>query len=198
MIEAWTAWLALSLNLLVGAVFLGAAVTKSRRPSEFVNAVRNYELLPRALSVPAAGATVAIELFVAVSLISGWAMYVAFPAAILLLIAFALAVGVNLHKGRIVPCGCFGSARERISFRTLVRIGLLLLAVILSIGLTVSSRARLNAVSLLSEGLGGLGQFALAVAFAAFLFIFGTWLLHAAELAAVFRSRSMDSEGGLG
>jgi hypothetical protein len=181
-------WLAQSLQLLLGTVFLVAAITKLRRPSQFVVAVRNYQLIPRALSRPIAFMVVVIELLVAISMLSGWVLDVSVPAATLLLLSFAAAVAINLRRGRVVPCGCFGSVSEGISSRSLGRIGLLFVAVIGLIGVRTASPAGLNVASLTMNG--GLELFVSAAAFAALLLMLGTWILHIPELAVVFRLRS--------
>ena len=196
MTDEWSVWLASSLQILLATVFLIAGTMKLKRPSQFVVALRNYELIPSALSAPVALMVVAIELFVAFSFLSGWAFDVSVPVATLLLLAFEVAVGVNLRRGRVVPCGCFGSVSERISVRTLARIGLLLIAVIGLIAVRISNPARLNIASLITEGIGGLEQLVFTTAFAALLLVFGTWLLLIPELAVVFGLRSNERKRG--
>lgn len=191
----WTAYLGQSLQLLLGAVFFGAALGKLKRPSRFVVALRDYELIPPALSRPVASIVVAIELVVAISLLTGWALGASVPLAIVVLLAFAAAVSVNLRRGRVVPCGCFGSVSERISLRTLARIGLLLVAGIGLVTVRISSLTPLDVASLIQDGTVGLEQLVFTAAFAVFLLMFGTWLLHIPELTVVLRPR-MKGEGG--
>lgn len=190
MTDEWTVWVAQSLQLLLGTVFLAAGVTKLKEPSQFVVALRNYELIPRALSGPVALVLVMIELFTAISFLTGWALEVGVPVATAFLLTLAVAVCINLRRGRVVPCGCFGSRGEQISGRTLGRIGLLLVAVIGLAGVRLSGAARPDVASPITEGMRSLEQFALTATFAALLLVLGSWLLHIPELTGVFRLRS--------
>jgi hypothetical protein len=83
---------------------------------------------PPALPPPTAFAVIAIEVFLAGALLTGSLAGIALPLTILLLVAFLMAVLINLDRGRKVPCGCFGDRSEIISGRVLVRVVLLLTA----------------------------------------------------------------------
>src|SRR5829696_9261519 len=84
-------------QLALGVVFLLAAVPKLRRPGGFVQAVRGYELLPAAMVRPTAFALIGVESFLAVALITGWAVGVAMPLAVASVLVFMVGVGVNLR-----------------------------------------------------------------------------------------------------
>ena len=192
----WAVYLGHSLQLLLASIFIVAAVTKLRRPSRFLAALRGYELLPARLTAPTAGMVVALELFVALSLFSGWALDVGVVAVSVLLSAFALVVGINLRRGHVVSCGCFGSSTERISRRTLGRIGLLMLAGI-TLGAVRLSGTSLPTISNLVTASAGLQQLVLTAAFALLLLMSGTWLLHVPELTMVFRPARVKPERSL-
>lgn len=181
-----------AVQLLLGVVFLAAAVGKLRRPSRFVLTIRGFELLPSILSGPAAGALVALEAFVGISLLSGWGLRISVPIAGGLLVTFAIAVGINLSRGNVVPCGCFGSPSERISTRTLARLGLLMLAVvILTVAQLSANPSPLTITSLVVGGAGGMLRLALMTALAAFLAALAAWALHIPELRVLLR-RSLE------
>lgn len=174
-----------SLQLLVGAVFFVAAVSKLRQPSQFVAAVRGYDLIPSGLSLPLAAIVLATELFVAGSFFTGWALNIGVVVANVLLIVFAAAVGTNLRRGHFVSCGCFGSPTEQISWRTLGRIGLLALAVIGLAAVRLLGTPLPGIWNLVTD-VGGVQQLALSTALASLLAVVGTWLLHLPELKLIF------------
>ncbi len=188
----WLVHVGQSLQLLLGLVFLVAGLTKLRQPTQFVGALRAYELIPSILERPIAAAVLALEILVSVSFLTGWALSASVPAASVLLLAFAAAVGINLRRGRVVPCGCFGAVGERISPHTLARIGLLLVAGIGLVAVRVAISDPLDAVSLIGEGVYGLEDLTYTAASAGFLLIFGMWLLRMPELAVVLRSPVKD------
>jgi hypothetical protein len=176
------------MQLLLGVVFVAAAVTKLRRPSRFVLAVREYALIPSSLSGLVAGGLVALEAFVGISLLAGWGLAISVPIAAGLLGTFAFAVGINLRRGNIVACGCFGSASERISSRTLARIGLLMLAVVVLAVIRLSANPPPLAVaSLVVDGADGLQRVVLTGVLAAWLAVMAAWALHIPELTVLAR-----------
>lgn len=183
-----------SLQVVLGTVFLAAAVAKLRNPLRFVSALRSYELVPRILSRPLAAALMVIETLVGLSLLLGWALDVSVSTAGALLLSFAVAVGINLRRGRVVPCGCFGSMSERISPRTMARLCLLMLAAFgLAVVRLVSNPSPLSVMSIVTDGIRGLQRLVLAGAFGAFLTIIGTWVLHIRELRALLRRPSKET-----
>lgn len=111
--------LALSLALLLG----DAAGHKLRDPARFRSALAGYRLMPEALVVPAGFAVVVAELLAAVLLVlPSWRAEGAAMAATLM-VAYALAIGVNLLRGRTrIDCGCLGFGRtERIAWWMVAR-----------------------------------------------------------------------------
>src|SRR6266508_2723795 len=181
-----------SLQLVLGTVFLVAAVGKLRAPSRSVAAVRGYQLAPSMLSGPLTGALVVVEALVGFSLLSGWSLEAGVPAAGGLLLILASAVGINLRRGRAVPCGCFGSVTERISLRTLARLGLLMLSAIGLAGIRlVWSPSPLNVTSILTGGTSGLERLVAAASLAAFLAVVAMWILLVPEIRALLLHRSL-------
>lgn len=107
-VVVWTARLALA------AVFGAAAVLKLRALEEFVGVVHNYRLLPEAWVRPVAYALPPFEGAVALGLLIEPARPYAAAGAAVLLVVFAIAMGVNLTRGRRhIDCGCFASALKQ-------------------------------------------------------------------------------------
>lgn len=188
-------YLSQTLQAVLGTVFFLAAVGKLRRPSRFVAAVGGYELVPSALIAPLSIGLMVTESVVSLSLLSGWLLDVGTSAAGALLLAFAAAISINLRRGRHVPCGCFGSAGERISGRTLVRLAMLILAATaLEVLRLVFSPLPLNVVSLVTEGPRGVEQLAVTAGFAAFLGVVAAWILHIPELIVLVPRRRSEGD----
>lgn len=123
---------ALALRAALALLFAAAAVHKLRDFSSFRAAFAAYDLVPASAAGVAARATVALEIALSIALIAG-SRPAPFGAAALLTV-YALAIGVNLARGRRdLDCGCAGPAsRSRISeglvARNLILAGLALAA----------------------------------------------------------------------
>lgn len=99
----------LLLRLVVGGVFIWAAVTKIADPLTFAQDVSNYRLVGRTLSFLTAIILPYVELIAGLFLIVG-----IFPRASALLISgllmfFIVLVAVTILRGIDVECGCFGT-----------------------------------------------------------------------------------------
>lgn len=122
-------------RLVLAAVLVIAAVTKLRALDEFVGVVHNYRILPENLVRPVAYALPPAEAALAASLLLEPARPAAAAATAALLAIFALAMAVNIRRGRTeIDCGCFAHAlRQRIGWglvgRNLLLIALALAAV---------------------------------------------------------------------
>jgi uncharacterized membrane protein YphA (DoxX/SURF4 family) len=109
--------LSLGLSLLLGGVFVSAALPKLRHPKGFLLTVLEYRILPEGTSRLYARIVPPFELLAALLLFAGVAVR---PAALLLgllLLSFLIAVGVNLARGRDLDCGCFGSGQAKSASR---------------------------------------------------------------------------------
>jgi hypothetical protein len=173
-------------QLALGSVFLLSALPKWVNLVSFDMVVRNYHLVPDWATRPAAlGALTAISLLGA-SLTAGVAIDVAIPAAIAVLLLFAAAVGINLRRGEIIDCGCFGMGRDPISVLTIARLGMLIAA---AVGIvTIKSVAAASPPSTVDLALGHPDQLVLAAMEAALLILLGSWLLAFKEAGAVLRT----------
>lgn len=97
-------------RLLLGGVFVLAAVGKLAAPAAFATAVERYGLLPLAVVVPVATALPWLELLLGAYLLVG--LFTRFSAivALALLAAFGTALASALLRGlSLEGCGCFGS-----------------------------------------------------------------------------------------
>ena len=134
-----------------------AALAKLRDLRAFAAAVAGYRLLPAALAAPAALAFALAELGLAAAL---WLPAARAPAAFgvaSLLCVYALAIAVNLARGRRdIDCGCGGPLGRQNLSEALVLRNLLLAGAALASALPVTPRA-----------LGGLDALTLAAAVSA-------------------------------
>lgn len=179
---------AYALQLSLGIVFFVSAVPKLRRPSTFAATVAAYRIVPARFVPVAALALVAVESFLASSFLSGWLLGVAFPLAAATLMAFFVAVALNLRRGLTVRCGCFGVAGEQISGRSLVRLSSLLLGLLaLVLALRWSGTPNVTLGSLSGRGAAALVYVLEIGSVAAFVVVIGQWVLHVREVASILR-----------
>jgi hypothetical protein len=100
-------WLTVRVQLLLGAVFIIAALPKIADPPSFSHMIYNYRMLPGPL-VNAAGLFLPwFELLTGVALVLGLFRRTASAAIGALLLVFILAIGFNLIRGNPIDCGCF-------------------------------------------------------------------------------------------
>jgi hypothetical protein len=127
--------LALGVRSGLAVLFASAAWHKLRGRAEFVGVLQAYRLLPAAL-VPVAAPLIALgELAVAVALLwpAGWTVGALGAAAVLAV--YALAIAVNLARGRrAIDCGCGApGTRQPIGEGLLVRNVVLAAAALLTL-----------------------------------------------------------------
>jgi uncharacterized membrane protein YphA (DoxX/SURF4 family) len=119
--------------VVLGFVFIYAAVTKISDPEGFSQAINNYKLLPLFLVNIFAIILPWIELSAGVLLIFG--ISVQENSAIIggLLIVFILAILISLFRGLDINCGCFGTVNgSKVGLQKILEnIGLLVLSFIL-------------------------------------------------------------------
>jgi uncharacterized membrane protein YphA (DoxX/SURF4 family) len=153
--------IALAGRLLGALVFAQAVGGKIRHRQELAGVVANYRLLPDRLAAAAAWMVVGLESVAALSLLSGVWVAAGAALAIALLGGFALAMGINLARGRReIDCGCFQSGlRQRLSGALVARN--ILLAALLTPLLAASARGGATTLQWV-DGLGaGLAAYAL-------------------------------------
>lgn len=114
-------------RLVLGGLFLFSDLGKTLDRQGTVRAVAAYGVLPTSLARVYGLLLPRTELLLAGLLLAGLLTRFAALGLSLLLLNFAIAVGVNLARGRQMDCGCFErAARERLGWGTLLRIVVLL------------------------------------------------------------------------
>jgi uncharacterized membrane protein YphA (DoxX/SURF4 family) len=104
---------ALIARLLVGGIFLVAAIPKLGDTGGFVDSIRAYHLMPPTLVVPFAIALPWVELLAGGYLLLGYMSHWAGVATALLLAIFVVALTDALITGNTAhSCGCFGKGAE--------------------------------------------------------------------------------------
>jgi len=179
--------LAYAVQLALGVAFAAAVVPKLRHPRTFADTVAAYELVPRRLVSPVAAVLVLDEAFLAVAFLTGLAVTAAVPLAAATVALFAIAVGVNLWRGREITCGCFGNREELISGRGLARLALLLAGCGILAGALGTGSAAVTVEKLADEGSSSLWYVLDTATVAAAAIVFSTWALTLPELVAVAR-----------
>ena len=126
-------YLLLIIRLVLGFVFIYAAVTKISDPNGFSQAIYNYKLLPHFLVNILAIILPWVELSAGLLLIFG--VSVKENSAIIsgLLIIFILAVLISFFRGLDIECGCFGTVDgSKVGLQKILEnVGLLILGIIL-------------------------------------------------------------------
>jgi uncharacterized membrane protein YphA (DoxX/SURF4 family) len=100
-------------RVVLGLVFMAAALSKISDPPGFAKAIWAYQLFPTWSLHPIALVLPWLEWFCGLALCLGvWIRAAALWVGGLLL-AFCLALSVNLVRGQVVDCGCFGASAPR-------------------------------------------------------------------------------------
>ncbi len=105
-------WLELTARLLLGVVFIYASYHKILEPARFARIIYGYDLFP-AFSINLIAIVLPfIELFTGMALILG--IYTRSAALIIsgMLLAFIVALSINLVRGHEFDCGCIGFGAE--------------------------------------------------------------------------------------
>jgi uncharacterized membrane protein YphA (DoxX/SURF4 family) len=100
--------LLLLLRLLLGGTLLWAGLVKIPEPGLFAQTVRAYNVLPLPLVNPFAVVVPWMEVTAGLCLLLGFWTRSSALSALLLLLCFGVALGVNLYRGADLSCGCFG------------------------------------------------------------------------------------------
>jgi hypothetical protein len=122
----------IAIRTLIALVFMSAAIGKMRNWPIFQGVVANYRLLPQVLVGPVTYGLPPAEAAIGATLPTGLLAPWAEAAAALLLGAFAVAMGINLLRGRRhIDCGCFqGTLKQPLSWTLVSRNALLALLLV--------------------------------------------------------------------
>lgn len=148
----------------IALLFALACFGKLTAFPQFRATIAEYELVPESFAGPAAVAVVGIEMVIAGGAFVPLAARAAMVAAAILLLLYAVAIGINLARGRRdIDCGCMGPAnRQTLSAWLLLRNGLL--ASLALVGAAVPGQRTLHAADLALVALTLLGAAALYAA----------------------------------
>jgi putative oxidoreductase len=100
----------LAARLVLGLVFIAAALPKLADPPGFAKSIWAYELFPAWSLNPLALGLPWLELFCGLSLCLGLWLRAAALWIGALLLSFCLALAINLARHHPVDCGCFGAS----------------------------------------------------------------------------------------
>jgi hypothetical protein len=177
--------MALVVQLAVGLVFLLSVTGKLMNPFGFARGVVEYRIFPDRISYLFGLLLIPTEILLAVTHLTGWLLSFGALLGVVALACFTTGVAINLIRGRLLPCHCFGNSKEDvISGRTLARLALLMVGEMLLLADFAFSRAN-NPVNL--NVVNNASEFGLAFLSAIFLLIFGSWLLNAADMIELLR-----------
>jgi uncharacterized membrane protein YphA (DoxX/SURF4 family) len=117
-------------RMVLGVIFLLSGYNKLRDLDGLSFGILRYQILPPRFAWswarPLAYLLTFTELGLSVLLLTGTLVYGAAVASVVLLACFAWAVGLNLHRGRPIPCNCLTtSPEERIGPMTMARLAVL-------------------------------------------------------------------------
>lgn len=101
------------IRIVLGFLFILAAIEKIAQPEEFAKAITNYRLLPNATVNVFAIVLPWVELLAGLSIFVGLLTRGSSIIITFLLGVFILAIAISLARGLDISCGCFGTADAR-------------------------------------------------------------------------------------
>jgi uncharacterized membrane protein YphA (DoxX/SURF4 family) len=113
--------LTVRVQIVLGILFIAAALPKLLDPPSFAHMIYNYRILPGGIVNPLALVLPWLELLCGVALVLGIWDRTASALVGFLLLAFTAALTLNLLRGNAIDCGCFDvsaagrSVAERLS-----------------------------------------------------------------------------------
>lgn len=103
-------WSELAARWILGGTFVTASFFKITAPAGFAKIIYGYQLFPALLINLIAIIVPYVELITGVALIIGFYPRSAALIVNFMLIAFIIAISINLIRGHTFDCGCFGSS----------------------------------------------------------------------------------------
>jgi uncharacterized membrane protein YphA (DoxX/SURF4 family) len=177
-------------RVLIGGLLVIAGVAKLMDRAAFYDAVADYDVLPTTLARPFANLVPLFELVAGTLLLFGLFTVPAAVLAVPLFGSFAVAIGVNISRGRHIDCHCFGAAtNDSIGWSSFLR-ALLLSIAALYVAVGASTFGALDALIFGTPDDLPPATDAVAVYFLAFVTIDVMFLLpEFAAIRAAFRER---------
>lgn len=96
-------------RILLGGIFIYAAISKIISPREFADTIAAYEILPGSVINLVAMGLPLFELACGFLVLSGFHLRLGALGILGMLSVFAGALGVALIRGLSIDCGCFGA-----------------------------------------------------------------------------------------
>jgi putative oxidoreductase len=100
-------WLTVRVQIALGAIFVAAALPKISDPPSFAHMIYNYHLVPSGLINISALTMPWVEILAGMALILGLWTRAARWIIGLMLVAFIIAISINLLRDNAIDCGCF-------------------------------------------------------------------------------------------
>ena len=100
-------WLTVRMQIALGAIFVAAALPKIVDPPSFAHMIYNYRILPGNLVNVSAIVLPWIEIAAGLALILGVWVKAARNLIVAMLVAFIIAITINLLRNNAIDCGCF-------------------------------------------------------------------------------------------
>jgi Methylamine utilisation protein MauE len=185
--------MALVIQLAIGLTFLLSVKGKLMDPRGFARGVIEYRVLPDRVSYLAGLLLIPAEMLIAATHLTGWFLSFGVLVGVVVLACFTAGVALNLKRGRLLPCYCFGNSKgSMISGRTLARLILLMIGESLLLAGFALSTAN-NSVSL--NQVRDASELGFTLLSAIFLLILSNWLIDAADVVKLLRPWRIDVAG---
>lgn len=127
-------YLGLAGRLVIGLVFLVAAVPKLRDPASFRSSVAAYKILPEALVTPVARTLPPLEVAIGLMLVGGVLIVPVAALAAVVLVGFAGAIWYAVERGSKIGCGCGFRGLQQVSRKLVARNAALTVAALAAAG----------------------------------------------------------------
>jgi hypothetical protein len=182
--------LALVVQLAIGLVFLLSVRGKLMNPRGFARGVIDYQILPDRISYLVGLLLIPTGILLAATHLTGRLLAFGVLLGIVVLACFTAGVALNLRRGRLLPCHCFGDSKgDVIPGRTLARLILLMGGELLLLADFSFSGAN----NLANPGqFLDVSEFASAFLSAIFLLVLGNWLSNASDVVKLLRPWNID------
>ena len=117
------AFLVVAFRIILGIIFIAAAIPKLQDNLAFAEIVANYKILPISMVTRFAHVLPVVEIIAGIFLILGLYTRYAVSVILFLLVIFIVAISVNLWRGESAICGCFSVSEGggELGWQTIVR-----------------------------------------------------------------------------